>query len=179
LTLQPHEPVVLVEHDPRWQGMFEAESRRITDALGQVPVQFEHIGSTAVAGLRAKPIIDILIGVRTLADADTCIQPMTALDYEYVKRYENRLPQRRFFRRRVNDATLFQVHMVEHGGPLWHEHLLFRDALRTYADLRDRYERLKIELAAKYRDQRETYADAKGEFVSDVLRIAEARGLRA
>lgn len=159
--------------------MFEAEVHRIAGALGNIPIQYEHIGSTAVAGLRAKPIIDILIGVRSLVDADTCIQPMMALDYEYVKRYENRLPQRRFFRRRVDGATRFQVHMVEHGGPFWHEHLLFREALRNFDDLRDRYERLKTELAEQYRDQREAYADAKGEFVSEVLQIARSRGLSA
>ncbi|MBL8878467.1 MAG: GrpB family protein [Phycisphaerales bacterium] len=176
---QANEPVVLVEHDPRWSSMYCAELQRIAPAIGAAALRCEHIGSTAVSGLRAKPIIDILVGVASLTHADACIDPLTALDYEYVKRFETRLPRRRFFRRRVNGATTFQVHMVELDGDLWREHLLFRNALQTYPDLRERYLALKEELAERFRDQRESYADAKGEFVREALRIAESRGLKA
>lgn len=175
---QSNEPVVLVEHDPRWASMYHDELKRIAPAITPAALRCEHIGSTAVSGLRAKPIIDILVGVPSLAAADACVEPLVALDYEYVKRFEARLPRRRFFRRRINGATMFQVHMVELDGDLWREHLLFRDALRAYPDLRDRYLSLKEELAVRFRDERERYADAKGEFVNEALRIAESRGLR-
>lgn len=133
METQPNEPVVIVEHDPRWSAMYDAEVGRIEPLLAPKVRRYEHIGSTAVTGLRAKPIVDILMGVESLDVADTCIDSMTSLDYEYVKRFESRLPQRRFFRRKIDGATTFQAHMVVLGGPFWREHLLFRDALRQFA----------------------------------------------
>src|SRR5437773_12390396 len=110
-------PIVIANYNPRWPVMFEEERARLLAAVNDWVCGIEHIGSTAVPGLAAKPVIDILVGVRALADADQyCIGPICSLSYEYVPAFETVMPFRRYFRRLTDEAThSYHIHLVEHG----------------------------------------------------------------
>ncbi|NIX18890.1 MAG: GrpB family protein, partial [Actinobacteria bacterium] len=92
-------PIRLADYDPEWPERFEQEAARIREAAGDHLLALEHIGSTAVPGLAAKPVVDMLGGTETLADADACVGPLEAIGYEYVPELEAELPERRYFRR--------------------------------------------------------------------------------
>jgi GrpB-like predicted nucleotidyltransferase (UPF0157 family) len=92
--------IVVFDHDPAWAAMYQRERARVLDALGPIVVAVEHVGSTAVPGLAAKPIIDLLVGVRSLPEARTCcVEPLEALRYRYMAEYEAWLPNEMLFRK--------------------------------------------------------------------------------
>ncbi|MBI3979435.1 MAG: GrpB family protein [Chloroflexi bacterium] len=166
--------IVIVEPDPRWPSIFEAESRAIVGVIGDLLGSVEHIGSTSVPGLAAKPIVDILPGVARFADLDRCVEPLKGIGYTYVPEYEDDMPFRRFFRKRPPPSPYaFNVHVVEYGCDFWQEDILFRDYLRAHPDAAREYERLKRELAPKYADVNE-YADAKTAFIQAIRTRARA-----
>ncbi|MGH9279152.1 MAG: GrpB family protein [Acidimicrobiales bacterium] len=165
--------VELVAYDSRSPARFAAERRALRAALGPWVLDVEHIGSTAVPGLAAKPVIDIQVGVRTLADSAEIVAAMESLGYEYVPKFEDDLPERRYFRRWSDGRRTHQVHLVERSNLGWWErHVRFRDWLRAHDDDRDRYEVLKRELAATYRDDRLAYTDAKTDFIRAIEAMA-------
>ena len=166
--------VAVVDYDPRWPGQFEEEKARILAAVGPRILAVEHIGSTAVPGLAAKPIIDILAGIRHLEDAMECVAPLAAIGYDYVPEFEAELPDRRYFWKGLREAHTHHVHLVEIGGTFWRRHLAFRDYLRTHPEDARRYAVLKRDLAAKFGADREGYTDAKTAFI----RMIEATALR-
>jgi GrpB-like predicted nucleotidyltransferase (UPF0157 family)/predicted RNA-binding protein associated with RNAse of E/G family len=168
--------VRIVDYDPRWPAIYAREKDRILRAVANRPVAIEHVGSTAVPGLAAKPIIDIMVAVRKLSAANECIQPLRSIGYEYVPEYEKELPQRRYFRRGPEGVRNrhFHLHMVEHDGDFWKQHLLFRDYLRSHPDAAQQYCKLKKELAAKHASDREAYTEAKTSFIESVLETARA-----
>jgi GrpB-like predicted nucleotidyltransferase (UPF0157 family) len=168
------EPVIVAEYDPRWPVMFEEEKTRLLGVIGHVVEQVEHVGSTAVPGLGAKPIIDILIGLRRLDDAAQCIAPLQSLGYQYVPEYEVELPERRYFRKGSPKRT-HHLHMVTVGTEFWERHLLFRDYLRVHPETAREYYELKKALAAKFGSDRDGYTDAKTEFVRSVEAEARSR----
>lgn len=161
--------VVIAEYDPRWPDLFESEREKILAALGDRIVAVEHTGSTAVPGLAAKPIIDIVGGVRGLAYATgACMEPLESIGYEFVLRPG--LTDRRLFRRGAwLIGTMYHLHLVEYGEAVWERHLQFRDALRASPKVARRYEDLKRQLAAEYWADRAAYTTAKHRFVSEVV----------
>ena len=92
-------PVIIVDYDPRWPTIYSKEKDRILSVIGTRAVAIEHVGSTAIAGLGAKPIIDIMVAVRQLSDAKECIEPLRSIGYKYIPEYEKELPERRYFRK--------------------------------------------------------------------------------
>jgi GrpB-like predicted nucleotidyltransferase (UPF0157 family) len=134
----------------------------------------EHVGSTAVPGLGAKPIIDMLLGVGRLAEVEARLPALEALGYEYVPRFESRLPERRFFVGVAPRGRTHHLHGVEIGGSFWQRQLLFRDCLRSEPETAAAYERLKRDLARRHADDRETYTEAKADFIEAVLERASA-----
>ncbi|NPV07756.1 MAG: GrpB family protein [Anaerolineae bacterium] len=157
-------PVVIHDYDPSWPAMFERERARIQEALAGRGAVVEHVGSTAVPGLGAKPIIDILIGVANLQEADGCVPCLVALGYTYFPEHEAEIPDRRYLDRQGEDGS-YHVHMVEIGGDFWERHLLFRDYLRAHPEVAAEYDRLKRDLAQRYGTDREGYTNAKTDFV--------------
>jgi len=151
--------------------MFESEKARILGVIRKKIVAIEHVGSTAVPGLGAKPIIDIMVGVRRLSKAQDCIGPLETIGYEYVPEYEVSIPERRYFRRGSSNMPNkhFHLHMVEYNGDFWKRHLLFRDYLRAHPHAARKYHKLKKELAAKYRLNRDAYTEAKTLFIESVI----------
>ncbi|MGB6836379.1 MAG: GrpB family protein [Dehalococcoidia bacterium] len=168
--LADEEPVLVVKYDPEWPRRYEEERARIITALGGLIAGIEHVGSTAVPGLGGKPVIDIMIGVARFEDGERCVAPLEGLGYEY--RGEAGIPGRLFFRK--GQPRTHQVHLVEQGRDFWEDHLLFRDFLRVHTEIAEDYYNLKKELAAKFRTDREVYADAKTPFIQAVLDRARA-----
>ena len=152
--------------------MYEHEKAEILEVIGNIIVAIEHIGSTAVPGLAAKPIIDIMVAVRKLEDAKSCIQPLQTITYEYLPELEAEMPDRRFFRKGPRGAGTHHLHMVEIGSDFWERHLLFRDYLRVHPEAAQQYSQLKKELAPKFGSDRDAYTDAKTNFIESVVATA-------
>ena len=163
--------VRVVPYDSAWPSLFAAEAERLRqrfDAVG-LRVMLEHTGSTAVPGLAAKPILDVLAGYPEGAAVPQYTSVLTSADY--VHRGEQEIPGREFFRR--GNPRAYHVHLTRIDGPFWRDHLTFRDRLRADTALRDAYAALKHDLAARFPRDREAYIEAKGSFVNDVLGLPE------
>jgi len=168
----PLRMVEIIDYDPAWPREFRQERQRILRAIPHVDLKIEHVGSTAVAKLAAKPIVDILVGVPRLRDAVDCIPRLSALGYRYVPGVEVAMPYRRFFWKHRNGRRTHHVHVLEPGHEAWRRHIVFRDYLRTHADVAREYEKLKRRLARKYRFAVSSYTHGKTEFVHAVLERA-------
>ena len=160
--------VRLAPHAERWHDLFAEEAGRLRAAVGVYALAVEHVGSTAVCGLSAKPIIDIAVAVREIADAEKCVTPLGLVGYEY--RGEQGIPGRHFFGKGA--PRTHHLHVVEMGSDFWRSHLLFRDYLLQHRDAVEEYEQLKKGLAEKYRHNREAYTEGKAAFIEGVLRAA-------
>lgn len=164
-----HEPVRLADYDPTWPARFDAERSRLLERFPADLLDVQHIGSTAIPGMPAKPIIDLMAGVASMAVADALFDPL--LDFGYVTSVEFNatLSDRRWFMRHANGHRTHHLHVVVHDGDLWRKRLAFRDSLRSDTALAERYAALKRELASCHREDREAYTQAKGEFVRSVI----------
>jgi GrpB-like predicted nucleotidyltransferase (UPF0157 family) len=107
------DPVVLVPYEEAWPSLFEEERTRIEGAVGPWVEEIEHIGSTAVPGLAAKPVIDIMVGVRSLEDTPALVARLETIGYEYVPELERQMPFRRYFRKLAGGRRTHQIHLVE------------------------------------------------------------------
>ena len=153
--------LVLLEHDPRWATTYAEHERRIRSALGPAAVQVEHIGSTSVPGLAAKPIIDVLVVVDDLTAEEDYLPAL--LGVGYVLRV--REPGHRLARTPSRDAN---VHVLGRGDPAAEDYLLFRDRLRSSPEDRELYERTKRALVEQDWPDTNAYADAKTEVVEAI-----------
>jgi len=167
--------IEIVPYDPRWPALFDAEAIRLRAALDpNLILGLEHFGSTAVPGLAAKPITDILIAVHSLAAArEAVIAPLEGIGYLHW--YDNPKTDRMFFVKGLpphGERRTHHVHITEPSGEMW-QRLAFRDYLRAHPDEAAHYERLKRDLAAKYRDDREAYTDAKEDYLQAVMAKAK------
>ncbi len=163
-----YEEVVLQAYNPAWPEQFAAERDRLLALSPQLParlIDIQHIGSTAVPGLAAKPVIDMLAGVESMAAAEALAAPLCAIGYTTSAEFNAALTDRKWFMRWANGRRTHHLHVVVHGGEVWTQRLRFRDALRSDAALAARYAALKTELAARHPSDREAYTDAKAAFV--------------
>lgn len=170
--------VVVDPYSTRWPVVFDTVRDELSSALVPVAAAIEHIGSTSVPGLAAKPVIDVLVGVRALADVESRIAALDACGYAYVQKYERELPMRRYFVKASVLSLRVHVHAVAQGSRLWCEHLGFRDALRADAGLRARYQQLKLQLAATHADDKPAYTAGKAPFIQSVLASFAGAGAR-
>lgn len=159
--------VQIIPYDPAWEILFATERARIAAAIGQQVLAIEHVGSTSVPNLAAKPILDIAIGVEALDDVPACVAPLTNLGYEY--KGEHGLPERHYFTRGTPNRT-HHLHMVVVGQYQWSTLVPFRDHLRRNPETLAQYQQLKEELAARFPHDRLAYTDGKAEFIQAVLR---------
>jgi GrpB-like predicted nucleotidyltransferase (UPF0157 family) len=162
----------IVAYDPDWPGKFETHAKVIADALGGSALRVEHIGSTSVPGLAAKPVIDILVVVSDSADESAYLPRLQAAGYVLRVR-EPDWNEHRMFRTPEKDV---HVHVYSAGCTEVERNLIFRDRLRRNIDDRSRYERTKRELAAKEWSDMNEYADAKSEVIEGILAAARAAG---
>lgn len=164
------DPIEIVEHEAAWAHRFAELGRDLRAALGAVALRIDHVGSTAVPGLGAKPIVDIQISVAALEPTDPFRIPLEGLGY--VFRADNPDRGKRYFREPPGTPRT-HVHVREAGSETERSTLLFRDYLRAHGHEAARYEDLKRELAGRYRDDRRAYTDAKGAFISEAVRRAD------
>ena len=160
--------LVLSPYDPTWPLEFAAEAERIERACQGLALRLEHIGSTAVPGLSAKPVIDILAGRPSSVSGDTYVAAFRQLGYEHKGAYG--VPGRNYFRR--GTPRTHHVHLVSWTSSVWEDHLLFRDYLRDHPETAREYDALKRELGVLYIRDKERYTDAKGPFIRSIVRRA-------
>jgi GrpB-like predicted nucleotidyltransferase (UPF0157 family) len=163
-------PIHLAEYDPAWPALYEREAIRVRDILGDRVRLLEHVGSTSVPGLPAKPIIDILLAVADSADEPAYVPSMEAGGYA-VRIREPDWHEHRVFKGPDTDINL---HTFSDGSSEIARMLAFRDRLRTHDDERERYLATKRELAARHWVYIQDYADAKGEVVEGIIARAFA-----
>ena len=163
-------PIHLAEYDPEWPGLFDREAARIRSILGDRVLRLEHVGSTSIPGLAAKPIIDIVLLVPDSADEAAYVSPLVAAGYLL------RIREPGWYEHRVLNGpdTKVNLHVFSDGCPEIERMLAFRDRLRTHDDERQRYEDTKRELAAREWTYVQHYADAKGEVVEGIIARALA-----
>jgi len=167
--MRSSDEIVVVPHDAAWPARFRIESQLLQVALSDLNPAIEHIGSTSVPGLAAKPIIDMLVGVESLVEFESRTAQLANFGYQYIPEYERALPDRRFFKRVVNGVRTHHVHVVEHNGVYWKRYLKFRNSLRGDAWLAARYAEVKRRLAARFCFDRDAYTNGKTGFVEAVL----------
>lgn len=158
--------IQVVPYDADWPRRFESERARLESVLQPwLTGGIHHIGSTAVPGLAAKPIIDMIAGIRDLEEGRGAFGPMENAGYVYVKHR----PEAHLFGRAPLERRTYGIHLTEVGSDLWLERLAFRDALRGDAGRVGEYARLKQELATAHPDDIKAYTDGKRAFVAQVL----------
>lgn len=161
--------IVLSPYSHEWPKIFARERDLLVPAFNPISFEVEHIGSTAVPGLTAKPVIDILLGAASLAAIESRIDHLGAIGYEYVTKYERELPLRRYFVKSSTASNRVHLHAVERGTRIWREHLAFRDMLRSDSRLCSSYEALKKDLAANFSGDKAAYSAAKAPFIQSAL----------
>lgn len=164
--------VELYEYDPGWQDLFEQEKKELLRAFPDRILEIEHIGSTSIPGMVAKPIIDMNVAVASLDDVADFIEKLPDLGYEYMP--ERRFNDRHFFPKGSRKRRTHHVNLVEITSVTgWADMLLFRDYLRSHCDAREAYTDLKQDLAGRYANDRDKYTKAKSEFVQKILEHAK------
>ena len=159
-------PVIVVDYDPAWPKRYATESERIRASLGDLVVEIEHMGSTAVPGLAAKPVIDISVGLKGLELTAEQVGGMRELGYEHLG--ELGLPGRLFFRKGGETST-HHVHAVVWRGEHWMRHLAFRDYLRSHSDEAQEYGEAKRRLAAEVDHDWYAYVERKNVFAEELF----------
>lgn len=162
-------PIIVVDYDPQWPVLFEQEKEGIIAALGDNALMIEHIGSTAVPELAAKPVIDIGVGIRSLADAPVLIPCIEKLGYIYEPALEQLLPERRFFWKGTRTVHTCHLHLAEVDNPVLLRPLHFRDYLRKHPGTAEEYAVLKKELAKICAQDIDAYVTGKTGFVEKVM----------
>jgi len=167
--------IVVEVYDLAWPGRYAVEAELLREVLpAELRLRIEHFGSTAVPGLDAKPVIDILLGVRDLREMiEVGVPVLEARGYSFWR--DNPDKSRLFLVKGLPPSAprrTHHLHVVEMDSPLW-ERLLFRDYLRANPEEASRYAALKRELAARDSADREAYTDGKGEYIAEVMRKAK------
>ncbi|HWL11499.1 MAG TPA: GrpB family protein [Ureibacillus sp.] len=164
--------VIIEDYHPDWEKQFQVEKRKIIETL-DAAITIEHIGSTSIKGLGAKPILDIAIGVNDLEDVSKFIEPLKQIGYEFV--YHQEFPERRFFRKGQWGAGTHHLHFYQFEGDHWNNQILFRNYLRNNPPTMMEYHQLKLELAEKHRFDRVSYTANKASFIQNILQKAKKR----
>jgi GrpB-like predicted nucleotidyltransferase (UPF0157 family) len=160
-------PIHIVPYDPIWVTKFETEKAFLEPLL--TPWRcgpIEHIGSTAVVGLCAKPVIDMMVGVTSLPESEPAKDVLRRAGYQYA---EYKTEVMHWFCKPSFALRTHHLHLIPYGSPLWRDRLKFRDLLRTDSTLAADYAALKLELASKFEFDRDAYTDGKSPFVARAL----------
>ncbi len=160
--------VKLAPYSEEWKLVFESEKAILQAAVGAYILDIQHVGSTSIPGMLAKPIVDIAIAVADFEEARACIPPIEGLGYEF--RGELGIPRRHYFVK--GDPRIFHLHIVERHSLEWENLILFRDTLCQHAHVAEEYAELKTQLAMVYPRDRSAYLDGKAAFIERVLQQA-------
>jgi GrpB-like predicted nucleotidyltransferase (UPF0157 family) len=161
--------VRVVPYDPAWPEKYADEARRVRSAIGHLIEDVQHIGSTAIPGMAAKPIIDIAVAVADTGVIESLVRPLEALGYQYRGLLLG-IEGHYFFRK--GDPREYYLHVFSHHSEFWVRRIAFRDYLITRGDVAAEYRTLKERLAAEHADDRTSYTAQKNAFVEKVTDIA-------
>ncbi len=165
--------IEIVDYDPRWPARFALESARIRSVLAEPSLEIEHHGSTAVPGLAAKPVIDMLVATDSMARATRYAMVLVEYGYQEVDpRYRELWPERIVLVRREHGTRVCHVHLMLRGHPIWKRLLAFRDYLRSHPEVAAEYAALKRDLARTTGPDRHAYMTAKGDFIGRTTAVA-------
>ena len=161
----------IVPPNPNWKSIFEKEKVLIESQFRINNPKIEHIGSTSIKELAAKPTIDIMVGFNNLTIKEI-VSGMSELGYEFWKE-DPFMEMRQFFIKwdSLKKERLFHLHVTQEGNDFWNEQLKFRDTLRENKYLRNEYEKLKKDLVEKFKNDRDGYTKGKTDFVNSVLKL--------
>jgi GrpB-like predicted nucleotidyltransferase (UPF0157 family) len=163
------DPVVVTKYDSGWPTLFSEIAAQVRRALGEIALGIEHVGSTAVPGLSAKPVIDIDVVVRSTHDLSAAIKRLETLGYRHEG--DKGVPGRESFEW-PSRSPRHHLYLVVEGSQPHQDHIRFRDYLRTHPEVARDYADLKEDLAAQHRDDRDSYTNAKEGFIATVLAAA-------
>lgn len=155
--------VEVVPHNPEWKNIFQKESNLLKSIFGDEVIEIEHIGSTAILNIHAKPIVDILIECRDIDKIDLFNEKMIASNYKPLGEYG--MPGRRFFLKMENNVRLVNLHIWQTGHEDIKRHLAFRNYMNSHPDVAKEYSKLKESLAKKFPHDIQAYMDGKNDFI--------------
>lgn len=164
------EQVRIFSYDPKWPKKYEVEKGRLVALFPEAFLALEHVGSTAVPGMAAKPIVDIMGGVRSLKQADALLPALCQNGYSTSAEFNATLADQRWLMRHAGGHRTHHLHLVIHEAGEWRRKIAFRNALRADPDVAHRYHELKSNLAETMGSDRDAYTSAKAEFVEAILR---------
>lgn len=164
--------VKLLPHNPIWLQLFEEEKARLLQALGDKIIDIQHIGSTSIPGIVAKPIIDISVGIKSMKNSHQFIPLLEALGYEYRPNFGGPNIQLMFVKGEEKSRTHY-LHLMKYNGQIWQDDILFREFLRRNPKRAKEYANLKQELAKQFADDRTRYTASKADFIKETLKIAK------
>ena len=164
-------PVVIVPYNSGWPIIYDEESGHIRDSVGGIIRSLEHVGSTSIPGLWAKPIVDMMAGVDGPDIAERCRVLLTPLGYDDASPGDN--PDWYYCLGKAPHSPGFHLHLVKEGSQFQLKHILFRDWLRTHPADAETYKKLKISLSKSYRNNRVAYTDEKTEFIDGIVEKAK------
>ena len=163
--------VRLVPYRAEWKGLFEEEAARLRSVLGARVLRLEHVGSTAVEGMEAKPLIDMMAAVESLEEARSFAPALEELGYEH--RDDGGVRGRIFFAKALRSRRTHHLSLTEPTSEHWRRSLLFRDHLRAHPEAAEGYRELKRELARRYPEDRDSYTAGKDSFIERAIESAQ------
>lgn len=155
--------VRLLAYNPEWVKIFKKEEKTLRKAINNIVVNIQHVGSTAIPGIPAKPIIDILAGVSSIKDVKKCIKPFEKAGYKY--KGEERPDEYLFIK-----DPIFCLHMTKFNNKTWNSYISFRNQLRTNEKLANEYKNLKLKLEKKFANDRASYTSGKAKFIEAAVK---------
>jgi len=159
------DPIIVVDHNANWSNQYEQEKQQILLALGDAVTDIQHIGSTSVPGLAAKPVIDMLLGLSQIPPLLMQISSLEAIGYSYHGEFG--ISGRHYFRKGM--PRTYQIHAVLTDREFWQRHILFRDFLQSNPQAAQRYETLKRKLAQEFECDRPSYTNSKTPLIEQLL----------
>lgn len=165
-----NEDISISPYDPKWPQKFQSEKARLLSIFTRDLLDIEHIGSTAVPGLAAKPIIDMMAAVKSMNVADKLLEPLRGFGYVTPPECNANLPERRWLMRHANGHRTHHLHLVCESSEGWVRTLKFRDILRAHPEAAEEYRSLKVDLARTAGSNRDKYIQGKTSFVEALLK---------
>ncbi|NHJ87638.1 MAG: GrpB family protein [Asgard group archaeon] len=172
--MKTDENVTLVEPDSNWKIIFQQEANLIRNKIGSHIKSIEHIGSTALPRIAAKPIIDILIGIDSLSNSEKIVTTLQSIDYVYNQAAEVLFPERLLFQKSdVESKQQFNLHIVVHHSDYWKDIILFRDYLLTHPEALKEYELVKKHMAVRFPTNLVAYSIGKEGYIVAIIARAK------
>ncbi len=165
--------VKLVPYDPHWAHLFAQEKTTLQNVLNEYAPTIEHIGSTAIPSIVAKPVIDIAVGIKGMNQVEKVKNTLEKNDWIWRPKFGD-IQNHIVFAKGNNEERTHYLHLMEYGGKIWNEKILFRDYLISHEQERLEYEKIKLQAMEKHGDDRKVYTAQKDLFVENILKIANS-----